>query len=72
MIRGYSEGVILYWPMKTEKTEKQKKPENQKTEDKKQVWLLSQFPFQTKKILRVISCALRIFTAILYRKIFMN
>jgi hypothetical protein len=30
MIRGYSEGVILYWPMKTEKTEKQKKPENRR------------------------------------------
>jgi hypothetical protein len=36
VIRGYSEGVILYWPMKTEKQKKQKN-RKQKTEDKKQV-----------------------------------
>ena len=40
VIRGYSEGVILYWPMKTEKQKKQKN-RKQKTEDKNQVWLLS-------------------------------
>ena len=35
MIRGYSEGVILSWPMKTEKTEKQKN-RKQKTENRRQ------------------------------------
>ena len=33
MIRGYSEGVILYWPMKTEK---QKNKKNKKTENRRQ------------------------------------